>query len=101
MGFLLAPIHVPRLQRASRIYRWYFLILACSIYGSTGWLKVLVEPGWWSGEVLGQALASYGLDDDERIHAARTLRSAFHGFAHLEAGDGHPPCGATTVHSPQ
>ena len=41
-------------------------------------------------QVLGQALASYGLADDERIHAARTLRSAFHGFAHLEAGDGHP-----------
>jgi AcrR family transcriptional regulator len=41
-------------------------------------------------QMLGQALAGYGLVDDERIHAARTLRSAFHGFAHLEAGDGHP-----------
>ena len=41
-------------------------------------------------QMLGQALAGYGLADDERIHAARTLRSAFHGFAHLEAGDGHP-----------
>ena len=41
-------------------------------------------------QMLGQALAGYGLEDDERIHAARTLRSAFHGFAHLEAGDGHP-----------
>ena len=40
--------------------------------------------------MLGQALSGYGLEDDERIHAARTLRSAFHGFAHLEAGDGHP-----------
>jgi len=40
--------------------------------------------------ILGQALAGYRLDDDQRVHAARTLRSAFHGFAHLEAGDGHP-----------
>ena len=40
--------------------------------------------------VLGQALTSFDLNDDERIHAARTLRSAFHGFAHLELGDGHP-----------
>jgi len=40
--------------------------------------------------ILGQALAGYRLDPDQRVHAARTLRSAFHGFAHLEAGDGHP-----------
>ena len=24
------------------------------------------------------------------MHAARSLRSAFHGFSHLESGDGHP-----------
>lgn len=41
-------------------------------------------------EVLGLALLGFDLDDDERVHAARTLRSAFHGFSHLEAGDGHP-----------
>ncbi len=40
--------------------------------------------------LLGRALLPFGLSDDERVHAARTLRSAFHGFAHLEAGDGHP-----------
>ncbi len=40
--------------------------------------------------LLGQALISFELSDDDRVHAARTLRSAFHGFAHLEAGDGHP-----------
>ena len=39
---------------------------------------------------LGQALVSFDLTPDSRVHAARTLRSAFHGFAHLEAGDGHP-----------
>ncbi len=40
--------------------------------------------------ILGQALLGFDLSDDERVHAARSLRSAFHGFAHLEAGDGHP-----------
>jgi len=41
-------------------------------------------------QVLGQALAAYGLADDDRVHAARSMRSALHGFAHLESGDGHP-----------
>ena len=40
--------------------------------------------------VVGQALRSYDLTDEDRVHAARTLRSAFHGFSHLESGDGHP-----------
>jgi AcrR family transcriptional regulator len=40
--------------------------------------------------VLGQALAAYGLADDDRVHAARSMRSALHGFTHLESGDGHP-----------
>ena len=42
------------------------------------------------GEVLGQALTAYGLSDVDRVHAARSMRSVFHGFAHLESGDGHP-----------
>ena len=40
--------------------------------------------------VLGQALTAYGLPDVDRVHAARSMRSALHGFAHLESGDGHP-----------
>ena len=40
--------------------------------------------------ILGQALSDFDLSDDHKVHAARTLRSAFHGFAHLESGDGHP-----------
>lgn len=39
---------------------------------------------------LAQALKGYDLSPDDEVHAARLLRSAFHGFAHLEAGDGHP-----------
>ena len=40
--------------------------------------------------VVGQSLRVYDLTDEDRVHAARTLRSAFHGFSHLESGDGHP-----------
>ena len=40
--------------------------------------------------VLGQVLRGYDLTEEDRVHAARALRSAFHGFSHLEAGDGHP-----------
>lgn len=40
--------------------------------------------------VIAMSLASFGLDDENRIHAARTLRSAFHGFTHIELCDGHP-----------
>lgn len=41
-------------------------------------------------ETLRLAITSYNLSPDDQVHAARALRSAFHGFAHLEAGDGHP-----------
>jgi len=41
-------------------------------------------------EIVAASLAAFDLDDDHRVHAARALRSAFHGFAHLEGGDGHP-----------
>ncbi len=40
--------------------------------------------------VLSDALRDYRLSDDQRVHAGRALRSAFHGFSHLESGDGHP-----------
>ena len=40
--------------------------------------------------VLSQALRAYDLTEEDRVHATRTLRSAFHGFSHLESGDGHP-----------
>ena len=40
--------------------------------------------------VIAQSLAGFDLDETARVHAARSLRSAFHGFSHLESGDGHP-----------
>ena len=41
-------------------------------------------------ETLGLALNSFDLSEENRVHAARSMRSAFHGFVHLELGDGHP-----------
>ncbi|MGI9594812.1 MAG: TetR-like C-terminal domain-containing protein, partial [Acidimicrobiales bacterium] len=41
-------------------------------------------------ETLEAALSDFELSADRKVHAARTMRSAFHGFSHLEAGDGHP-----------
>jgi AcrR family transcriptional regulator len=40
--------------------------------------------------IIARSLGGFDLDDAQRIHVARALRSAFHGFAHLESGDGHP-----------
>ena len=40
--------------------------------------------------IIARSLGGFDLSDAQRIHVARALRSAFHGFAHLESGDGHP-----------
>ena len=40
--------------------------------------------------IIAAALGAFDLDESERIHVARGLRSAFHGFSHLESGDVHP-----------
>lgn len=40
--------------------------------------------------VLALVVRGYGLDDGSAIDAARALRSALHGFVHLELVDGHP-----------
>ena len=41
-------------------------------------------------EVIAMSLNGFDLSDEHRVHAARTLRSAFHGFSHIEMCDGHP-----------
>lgn len=41
-------------------------------------------------EIIARSLSGYELSDDDRVHSARSMRSAFHGFAHLESGDGYP-----------
>jgi hypothetical protein len=40
--------------------------------------------------VLARALAGFQLDEEHTVHAARSLRSALHGFTVLEATSGHP-----------
>ena len=40
--------------------------------------------------IIARSLGGFDLDNSQRIHVARALRSSFHGFAHLESGDGHP-----------
>lgn len=40
--------------------------------------------------IIARSLSGFELDAAQRIHVARALRSSFHGFAHLESGDGHP-----------
>ncbi len=41
-------------------------------------------------DVLAMCLRGFGLEGDDAIHGARTLRSALHGFVTFELGDGHP-----------
>lgn len=55
LAFLLAPIGERRLTEKWRSPsgRWVLLIVFIALYGSTGWLKALKEPTWWTnGDVL-------------------------------------------------
>ena len=55
LAFFLAPIGERTLQDKWRspVARWVLLIIFCGLYGSTGWLKALKEPSWWTtGDVL-------------------------------------------------
>ena len=55
LAFLVAPIGERGLQYKWRspVGRWLLLVIFCALYGSTGWLKALKEPTWWTnGDVL-------------------------------------------------
>ncbi len=55
LAFLLAPIGERHLTKKARspFPRWVLLIVFCALYGSTGWLKAIKEPTWWTnGDVL-------------------------------------------------
>lgn len=41
-------------------------------------------------DVLRAAVSGYGLDEEQQSHAARTLRSALHGFVDFEIDGAHP-----------
>lgn len=53
-AFLISPVHEPGLSQKWRspVARWFLLIVFAGMYGSTGWLKLLYEPGWLRGDVL-------------------------------------------------
>lgn len=81
-------------RAASRAWRTFALDHA-GLYAATdrhpcagfGDLEAAVER---VVSVLAMSLRAYELGDAATIDAARTLRSALHGFVHLELGEGHP-----------
>lgn len=54
LAMWFSPAHEQGLSRAWRspAPRWILLIVFCAIYGSTGWMKLIHEPGWLDGTVL-------------------------------------------------
>lgn len=68
VGLLLAPIGERALDRKWRgpAPRWYLMVVFSALYGSTGVLKLIAEPAWWSGTAL-----RYDLLD--RFHAGGAL----------------------------
>jgi len=55
LAFLLSPIGERKLTRKWRspAGRWVLLVVFMALYGSTGWLKAIKEPTWWTnGDVL-------------------------------------------------
>jgi hypothetical protein len=68
LGLLFAPIGEKALHKKLRspAPRWYFLVLFSALYGSTGWLKLVAEPAWRTGEAL-------RFDLVDRFHAGGAL----------------------------
>lgn len=54
VAMLLGPVEERGLTEKWRTpaVRWYVLVLFASLYGSTGLMKLVDEPGWLTGEVL-------------------------------------------------
>jgi hypothetical protein len=65
---LFGPLHERGLTQKARspAPRWFLLVCFGALYGSTGWMKLLEEPAWWTGEAL-----RYDLVD--RHHAGGAL----------------------------
>jgi len=49
---------------------------------------LMAQAGQRLVDIILASLRAYGLEDSDAIHAARCLRSAVHGFAMLEVGNG-------------
>jgi len=47
-----ALLFAPSQSQGSPMPRYLLMLIYCGIYGSTGWMKILIEPQWWTGKVL-------------------------------------------------
>lgn len=76
-----APIGERGLTRAWRspASRWLLMLLYASLYGSTGWLKLIADPSWWTGDALRYDLV-------ERFHAGGALATWLSGHPALCLG---------------
>ncbi len=52
LGLLMAPAGLDGKKTGIPIARYYLTILYMGLYGSTGWYKILDDPGWWDGSTL-------------------------------------------------
>ena len=54
IALIFSPAAETGLTRKYRspVARWILILAFSSIYGSTGFFKALMEPGWWTGETL-------------------------------------------------
>lgn len=68
IALLLAPIGERALWTKARspAPRWFMMVFFSALYGSTGFMKALEEPAWWTGDAL-----PYDLVD--RHHAGGVL----------------------------
>lgn len=80
-GLLLGPVGERDLTEKHRspAPRWFLSLVLSGLYGSTGWLKLLAEPAWWTGEAL-----RYDLVD--RFHAGGWLATWLSGHPSLCLG---------------
>ena len=78
VALLFSPIDEPALHRKWRspAPRWLLILLYSSLYGSTGWLKLIVDPAWWTGDALRYDLV-------ERFHAGGVLATWLSGHPAL------------------
>ena len=75
IGFFFSAAGERDLTRKYRspLLRYYLMIVFSAIYGSTGLLKLIYEPAWWTGEVMSLHLV-------EQFHGGNMLASWLSGF---------------------
>ena len=68
VAMLLAPIGERALWTKARspAPRWFTMVFFAALYGSTGFMKALEEPAWWTGDAL-------PLDLVDRHHAGGVI----------------------------